>query len=325
MLGSSEIRPTAPDFTAAPTPGAPATTKSSLLSVPREQSSTSRSASATGRSWPRPVASLLCRHRHLRLHRYCHRHHHHRVRDLAIIHKEVGQSINHFHCISSIRKWGRHCGHISHIQLPMHCAGTATCSFVLSFLYPLRNQRVYQFCWNINKWPKKRYTLLWELSKKLTSLPIAILFLGHSSHSSWASFLQTSSSVGVSFSCKHVSITWCFLVSDWFVWRVSSQNLHALQKARDRDAGVLLTTTHAIRAKTKLSGIFRTRLWLHPFLAVPSFAHWHRPGGLALPMPCRLPLRRHCPPVHPSGTGSSLRQGKSSVIRRNDNGLTKMI
>lgn len=83
MLGSSEIRPTAPDFTAAPTPGAPATTKSSLLSVPREQSSTSRSASATGRSWPRPVASLLCRHRHLRLHRYCHRHHHHRYPEVG--------------------------------------------------------------------------------------------------------------------------------------------------------------------------------------------------------------------------------------------------
>ena len=90
MLASTEIRRTAPDSTAAPTPGAPATTKSFPLSVLREQSSTSRSAFATGHSWHRRVESLHHRQRLLR--RHCHRRHH-RVRRRAVVHKMSGYQL----------------------------------------------------------------------------------------------------------------------------------------------------------------------------------------------------------------------------------------
>ena len=78
MLASFENRPTAPGFTAAPTPSASATTRNTPLSAPREQCLMNRSASAIGRNWPRPVESLL--HHRLRQHCQCHPRHR-RVRE----------------------------------------------------------------------------------------------------------------------------------------------------------------------------------------------------------------------------------------------------
>ena len=129
MLASFENHPTAPGFTAALTPSASATTRNTPLSAPREQSSMNRSASAIGRNWPRPVQSLL--HYRLRQHCQCHPRHR-RVREPIILNKKtclsINQAIKHFHCIASIRKRGRHSGHLSDIQLPMHSAGKTTCT-----------------------------------------------------------------------------------------------------------------------------------------------------------------------------------------------------